>query len=114
MSADYQLNLLAFPGAYAVPLETTPLITNVVFRPLARRLGSTPGVLVDQVHFGSFRLAWDVGLFSFISCFGTDVNDSMTEIRIYGLYRHGIRIYRSYRNLMLTRCSSGPRDLVVH
>lgn len=59
MSTDYRLQLLNFPGAYAVPLEDVPLVTNLFFAPLRRSLGSL-GVLIDQVVFGAFKLAWDV------------------------------------------------------
>lgn len=57
---DFRLNLLNFPAALAVPLENLPLVTNLFFVPLARSLGSLPGVLIDQVVFGAFKLAWDV------------------------------------------------------
>ncbi|KAF8238855.1 P-loop containing nucleoside triphosphate hydrolase protein [Tricholoma matsutake] len=56
---DFRLNLLNFPAALAVPLENLPLVTNLFFVPLARSLGSLPGVLIDQVVFGAFKLAWD-------------------------------------------------------
>lgn len=62
MTSDYSLNVLGFPGASATPVETTPLITNLAFIPLARKLGSLPGVLVDQVQFGTFNLVWDVSV----------------------------------------------------
>lgn len=57
---DYTVNLLGFPGAVAQPLSPPDLVTNVVFIPLARHMSRVPGVLVDQISFGSFRLAWDV------------------------------------------------------
>jgi hypothetical protein len=60
MTTDFRLNPLNFPGARAIPLEEVPLVTNLVFAPLARSLGPLPGVLIDQVEFGAFRLAWDV------------------------------------------------------
>jgi transitional endoplasmic reticulum ATPase len=60
MTADYSLNVMNFPGAYVTPVETSPLITNLVFVPLARNLDSLPGVLVDQIQFGTFKMAWDV------------------------------------------------------
>jgi transitional endoplasmic reticulum ATPase len=60
MTMDYRLNLLNFPGALAVPLEDLPLVTNLVFIPLVRGLGPLPGILIDQVDFGAFKLTWDV------------------------------------------------------
>lgn len=59
-SQDYNLNLLGFPGAYTMVLNPDELITNVMYIPLARRLGDIPGILVDSVEFGCFRVAWDV------------------------------------------------------
>lgn len=53
-------NPLGFPEVQAVPLEKTPLITNLLFVPVARSLGTVPGVLVDQVNFGAFQLTWKV------------------------------------------------------
>lgn len=61
MSSDYGLNILAFPEAYAKPLSPSEHVTNLVFIPLARRLGSVPGVLGDNVEFGGFSVAWKVG-----------------------------------------------------
>ena len=60
MTADYGLNLTNFPGASAVPLSPSELVTNVFFVPIARRLGPTPGVILDNVVFGGFNVAWDV------------------------------------------------------
>ena len=60
MTQGYGIRLLEFPGAQVTPLEKTPLITNLVFIPLARSLGTVPGVLVDQVNFGAFQLTWEV------------------------------------------------------
>jgi transitional endoplasmic reticulum ATPase len=53
--------LLGFPGALIQPLETSDMITNTLFIPQARRSGM-PGVLLDQVEFAGFRMAWDVCL----------------------------------------------------
>jgi transitional endoplasmic reticulum ATPase len=55
-----QTNLLGFPEVQVAPLEKTPLITNLLFVPVARSLGTVPGVLVDQVKFGAFQLTWKV------------------------------------------------------
>ena len=60
MTQDYGINLFGFPGVQVTPLEKTPLITNLVFVPVARSLGTVPGVLVDQVNFGAFQLIWKV------------------------------------------------------
>lgn len=53
-------NVLDFPGALVQPLSPSDLITTVYFVPFARHLSTIPGVLVDQISFGSFRVAWDV------------------------------------------------------
>jgi len=63
MSADYGLNLTSFPGAYTVPLSPSELVANVFFVPIARRLGSVQGVILDNVVFGGFKVAWDVSSF---------------------------------------------------
>jgi hypothetical protein len=62
MSADWALNITSFPGAYTMPLSPSEMITNVFFVPIARRLGSVPGVVIDSVLFGGFKVAWDVSL----------------------------------------------------
>jgi F420-0:gamma-glutamyl ligase-like protein len=63
MTADYGLDLTNFPGAYALPLSSSELVTNVFFIPIARRLGSIPGVILDNIIFGGFKVAWDVRSF---------------------------------------------------
>jgi hypothetical protein len=76
MSADYGLNLTSFPGVYAVPLSSSELVTNVFFVPLARRLGTVPGIVADNVLFGGFKVAWDVSSRFVLQCIvnGTDYN----------------------------------------
>jgi hypothetical protein len=59
MSDDSRLNIFGFPGASVMPLNESQLVTNLVFTPLARKLGGLPGVLTDRVEFGAFRVAWD-------------------------------------------------------
>jgi hypothetical protein len=58
MSSDYGLNILGFPAVYARPLSPSEQVSNLVFIPLARRLGSVPGILADNVEFGGFSVAW--------------------------------------------------------
>ncbi|KAI0723095.1 P-loop containing nucleoside triphosphate hydrolase protein [Earliella scabrosa] len=53
------VDIFEFPGAMVQPLSPPDLITNVYFIPLARRLSQIPGVLLDSIQFGSFRVAWD-------------------------------------------------------
>ncbi|KAF9534719.1 P-loop containing nucleoside triphosphate hydrolase protein [Crepidotus variabilis] len=57
LSSQYGLDPFSFPAARVTPLEKTPLITSVFFNPLARSTG-IPGVLLDQVTFGSFKVTW--------------------------------------------------------
>ncbi|KAG6854887.1 hypothetical protein C0991_012077 [Blastosporella zonata] len=59
VTTDYNLNILNHPDVVAIPVEKTPLITNTVFIPIARGAGAIPGLLVDLIQFGAFRLAWD-------------------------------------------------------
>jgi transitional endoplasmic reticulum ATPase len=60
MTADWRLNILDVPGVASIPLDESKLVTNLVFVPLARRLGEVPGVLVDSIEFGSFRVIANV------------------------------------------------------
>lgn len=59
-TSDYRLNLLNFPGTYKIPMESTPLVSELVFIPLAKNMSPIPGILAEQVEFGVFRLAWQV------------------------------------------------------
>ncbi|EDR12322.1 uncharacterized protein LACBIDRAFT_152223, partial [Laccaria bicolor S238N-H82] len=59
MTRDLQLNVLRFPGVNVSPLEKTPMVSNLVFVPLARSLGGLPGILVDQIQFGAFQLSFN-------------------------------------------------------
>ncbi|KAH9948338.1 P-loop containing nucleoside triphosphate hydrolase protein [Amylocystis lapponica] len=59
MSVDYTINILSFPGLVKEPLAPSELVSSLVFIPFARKLGSVPGVLVDQIKFGSFHLKWN-------------------------------------------------------
>ncbi|KAF8914171.1 P-loop containing nucleoside triphosphate hydrolase protein [Gymnopilus junonius] len=52
------MSILGFPGASVTPVETSTLVTNLVFIPLARSLGTVPGVLVDSVQYGAFKVTW--------------------------------------------------------
>lgn len=62
MSSDYQLNILSSHGVYSKPIASSELVTNLLFVPLARRLGSIPGMLVDSVQFGGFNVTWKVDI----------------------------------------------------
>ncbi|KAK0468145.1 P-loop containing nucleoside triphosphate hydrolase protein [Desarmillaria tabescens] len=57
-TSDNRLNLLSFPGAYKVPMESAPMVTELVFRPLAKNISPMPGVIAEFVESGVFRLAW--------------------------------------------------------
>ncbi|KAG7449020.1 P-loop containing nucleoside triphosphate hydrolase protein [Guyanagaster necrorhizus] len=57
-TSDYRLNLLNFPEAYKIPMEATPLVSELVFRPLAKNISPIPGVIAELVEFGVFHLAW--------------------------------------------------------
>jgi len=54
------MDIMGFPGASVTPIEKIPLVTNLAFIPLARSLGSVPGILIDQVQFGVFKIIWQV------------------------------------------------------
>ncbi|KAG6869338.1 hypothetical protein C0993_000091 [Termitomyces sp. T159_Od127] len=53
------MNILNHPEVVTIPVAQTPLVTNTVFIPIARGIGTTPGVLVDHVQFGVFKASWD-------------------------------------------------------
>ncbi|KAG5341953.1 hypothetical protein C0989_006797 [Termitomyces sp. Mn162] len=59
LSTDFNLNILNHPGVVAIPVEQTPLVTNTLFVSVARGIGAVPGVLIDLVQFGVFKVAWD-------------------------------------------------------
>ncbi|KAH9948337.1 P-loop containing nucleoside triphosphate hydrolase protein [Amylocystis lapponica] len=59
MSTDYNIDILAFPGAAKEPLAPSELLSTLAFIPYPRKSGSIPGVLVDDIKFGSFRLTWN-------------------------------------------------------
>ncbi|KAI0722230.1 P-loop containing nucleoside triphosphate hydrolase protein [Cerioporus squamosus] len=59
LAYDSTVNIFGFPGAIIQPLSPPDLISSVYFIPLARRLSQVPGILVDSILFGSFRVAWD-------------------------------------------------------
>lgn len=56
----YGIDLFGFPKAYMQPISPPELISNLVFVPLARSMGQSAGVLVDNVRFGAFSVAWEV------------------------------------------------------
>ncbi|KAF8165526.1 P-loop containing nucleoside triphosphate hydrolase protein [Crassisporium funariophilum] len=58
MTQGYGIDILGFPAAQVTPLEKTPLITNLIFIPIARSLGTVPGILVDQIQYGVFKVTW--------------------------------------------------------
>ncbi|KAF5387729.1 hypothetical protein D9615_000556 [Tricholomella constricta] len=59
LTTDYKLNILNHPGVLATPVEKTPLVTNTIFLPIARGMGAIPGLLVELVEFGAFKISWD-------------------------------------------------------
>ncbi|KAF9028433.1 P-loop containing nucleoside triphosphate hydrolase protein [Hymenopellis radicata] len=58
MTADYRLEVLQYPHALIVPMNPPPMITNLVFVPLARNNNPRPGLVADAVELGAFHLAW--------------------------------------------------------
>jgi hypothetical protein len=86
MSDDMRLDILSVPGVYAVPVNESQLVTNLIFVPLARKLGGLPGVMVDKVEFGAFRVAWNVGSAIYHKRAHADI---VTAIRIHSIYDQG-------------------------
>lgn len=58
-TTPYVSNVLALPSAIIQPINPDEMVVSAFFAPLARR-SSVPGILVDYVRFGSFRVAWEV------------------------------------------------------
>lgn len=57
MTQDFRGSLLSFPASVVQPLSPKELVTNATFIPLARK-GPIPGVIMDSVWYGAFRMAW--------------------------------------------------------
>jgi len=52
-------NILSYPAAYVQSLRPDLMISESVFVPFARRMG-TPGALVELVSYGCFHVVWEV------------------------------------------------------
>ena len=92
MTRDLQLNILRFPGVKVSPLEKTPMVSNLVFVPLARSLGGLPGILVDQIQFGAYQLSFNVSYQSSILrplCLTNAIATSILGFRRRGKSRIG-------------------------
>ena len=53
-------NILGYPTAYVQSLRPDLMVSESVFVPFARRIG-TPGALVERVSYGCFYVVWEVG-----------------------------------------------------
>ncbi|KAF9780226.1 P-loop containing nucleoside triphosphate hydrolase protein [Thelephora terrestris] len=51
-------SILGFPAAYVQSLRPDLMISENIFVPFARRMG-TPGALVERVSYGCFQVAWE-------------------------------------------------------
>jgi len=51
--------ILGYPNALFRPIDPDHLILNAIFIPLARRASQTPGLIMEQVTYGTFSVAWD-------------------------------------------------------
>jgi hypothetical protein len=60
VTSPYNVGILGFPDLLAEPISADEVITETFFIPLAKRSAPIPGIVLDQVLFGAFRLAWDV------------------------------------------------------
>ena len=52
-------SVLGYPAAYVQSLRPDLIISQNIFVPFARRMG-TPGVLVEDVSYGCFQVSWEV------------------------------------------------------
>ena len=58
-SQSGRASILSYPAAYVQSLRPDLMVSESVFVPFARRMG-TPGVLVEQVTYGCFHVVWEV------------------------------------------------------
>jgi hypothetical protein len=58
ISLQGTLNPLAAPGALVQPISPDDIISRALFIPLARRAKPVPGVVLNDVEYGAFRVAW--------------------------------------------------------
>jgi transitional endoplasmic reticulum ATPase len=54
------MNLMAYPGVSVEPLKDVPLIASTFFLSLPRNSSPKPGLLLDNVEFGAFKVSWNV------------------------------------------------------
>ena len=52
-------SILGYPAAYVQSLRPDLMVSESIFVPFARRIG-TPGVLVELVSYGCFHVVWEV------------------------------------------------------
>lgn len=52
-------SILQYPAAYVQSLRPDLMVSESVFVPFARKMG-TPGVLVNWVSYGCFHVVWEV------------------------------------------------------
>jgi hypothetical protein len=84
-----QFGVLGFPGLTVEPLERTPLITNLYFIPLSKRLVGVPGLLLDQVEFGAFKVRWNVRTTGLVARY-RHPSDTALVVRLYSLHYYGM------------------------
>ena len=61
--AFQDIDLLSFPGVLVAPVAPSEHIKMYYYFAIARQAGESVGVLVRNVRFGSFRIAWAVSVF---------------------------------------------------
>ena len=76
-------NILAYPAAYVQSLRPDLMVSESVFVPFARRMG-TPGVLVERVKYGCFDVVWEVRR---VSVSAWTLNEFLPEIYLQTLRR---------------------------
>ena len=58
------IDILGFPGVMTAPVAPSEMIKMFYYFAVARQAGQSTGVLVQNVRFGSFRVAWAVSVIS--------------------------------------------------
>lgn len=77
-------SILGYPAAYVQSLRPDLIVSQSIFIPFARRMG-TPGTLVEAVSYGCFQVSWEVGsIFNGAKM----LTNSPPEICLQTLYRY--------------------------
>ncbi|KAI0034082.1 P-loop containing nucleoside triphosphate hydrolase protein [Vararia minispora EC-137] len=94
ITSDYRLNVFQLPGIVIEPLHAPDLVLSTAFVPLPRSRFEVPGILIQSVDFGGFKVSWQgLGVYtqSFILHEGpsTPIQDLLLAVGLYQDKLHG-------------------------